>query len=377
MKKRSLFFVCMIVLAVIVQFSFFNEPTNNKLTEAKMNQDSAFVKNPKPEEIQAFQFLQTKMRSSKGIIRYLVETKSPATYSVSESMGQAMEYTALLGDAKLFNEYAAITDKYFRDPSGYYYWKIDVASKKGETTSALVDDLRIVKAYFIANEKKLGNYDKQIEKLAEDIYKFDVDAQGYPCDFYDGAAKSKANEVSLFYLDVETMEKLSKVNANWSSTHKNAVSILSNMPENQHGFYPQTFKIDTKQYIWPSSINMVENLYTAIDVYKAGKSTSPFVNFLKTQIKQGKIYNHYNSDGTPADQDESTAVYALAARFLVLNNEFEAGEWCYRRAMDFQISDKNAFAGGFGEPETGLVYAFDQLEALLMLRTVEIKNDSQ
>lgn len=377
MKKKAMFFVFMILLAVIVQFKFFNNTAHNKLTEAKVNLNSTSVNTPKPEEIQAFQFLQKKMRSSKGIIRYSVESKSPASYGVSESMGQAMEYTALLGDAKLFNEYAAVTDKYFKDSSGYYYWKIDVISKKGETTSALVDDLRIVKAYLIANEKKLGNFDKQIEKLAEDIYKFDVDTKGYPCDFYDGTAKSKANDVSLFYLDVETMEKLSKVNANWSVPHKNAVSILYNMPENQHGFYPQTFKIDTKQYIWPSSINMVENLYTAIDVHNAGKSTSSFVNFLKTQIKHGKIYNHYNSDGTPADEDESTAVYALAARLLVLNNELEAGEWCYRRTLDFQISDENAFAGGFGDSENGLVYAFDQFEALLMLRTVEIKNDSQ
>ncbi|WP_145987672.1 hypothetical protein [Methylomusa anaerophila] len=367
----------MVVLAVMVQFIFLNNTPNPNLTEAKVNQNPAAGKNPKPEEIQAFRFLRTRMQSPHGVIRYLVDAKSPAAFGVSESMGQAMEYTALLGDAKLFGKYAAFTDKYFKDPTGYYYWKIDVASKKGETTSALVDDLRIVKAYFIANEKKLGNYDKQIEKLAEAIYEFDVDAKGYPCDFYDGIAKKKADIVSLFYLDVETMEKLSKVNAKWSASHKNAIRILLNMPENQHGFYPQTFKIDTKQYIWPISINMVENLYTAIDAYNAGKSTSALVTFLKAQVKQGKVYNHYNSDGTPVNQDESTAVYALSTRFLALNNEWEAAEWCYHRTLDFQINDKKSFEGGFGEPETGLVYAFDQLEALLMLRMVEIKNDSQ
>ena len=122
---------------------------------------------------------------------------------------------------------------------------------------------------------------------------------------------------------------------------------------------------------------MVENLYTAIDAYNADKNTNAFVKFLKEQIKQGTVYNRYYSDGKPATQDESTAVYALAARFLALNNEWEAAEWCYRRTLDFQISDKKSFEGGFGEPETGLVYAFDQLEALLMLRMVETKNDSQ
>ena len=378
MRIKIVFLVFLLVLVVMVPVMFLYNVPNPKLTEAKVNWNhSIAARNPKPEEISAFDFLQTKLQGRQGIISYLVDVKSPANYSVSESMGQVMEYAALLGDAELFEKYAAITDKYFKHSTGYYYWKIDVASKKGEATTALVDDLRIVKAYFIANEKKLGNYDEQIGRLANTIYSFDVDANGYPCDYYDGAGKQQANLVSMFYLDVGTMEKLTKVNARWLVPYKHAVSILLNMPENRYGFYPQTYRIDTKQYLWPSSINMVENLYTAMDAHSAGKSTDALVNFLKAQIKQGKVYNLYNSDGTPATEDESTAVYALAARFLMLNKEQQAAKWCYRRTLDFQIDDKQGFVGGFGESETGLVYAFDQLEALLMLRMVEVKNDSQ
>jgi hypothetical protein len=60
-----------------------------------------------------------------------------------------------------------------------------------------------------------------------------------------------------------------------------------------------------------------------------------------------------------------------------MNNERKAADWCYHRTLDFQMNKQEALDGGFGEPETGLVYAFDQLEALLMLRMVETKNDSQ
>lgn len=377
-RKKVIILVILAVSIITMQCIFLNTAANTKLAEMGVKKSySAANKEPNGEEVKAAQFLQLKMQNSQGIIPYLVNKGSPDAYSVSESIGQVMEYVALLGDAALFAKYAGIADKYFKAPAGYYYWKIDIASKKGETSSALVDDLRIAKAYLFANEGNLGDYNEQIKKLAEDIYEFDVDAKGYPCDYYDGTSQKKANDVSLFYLDVETMEKLSQVSPKWSAPRDNARQILLDMPENQYGFYPQSFKINAKEYVWPASINMVENLYTAMDAQYAGKNTAALVKFLKGQVRKGKIHNHYNLDGTPAGEDESTAVYALATRFLAMNNEKKAADWCYYRTLDFQISDKEAFGGGFGEPETGLIYAFDQLEALLMLRIVEVKDDTQ
>ena len=368
MKKITLLLLFIFSSLIIgLQFIFPEKATNT----------SATIKPLTATEVKGLHFLQTKLQSPQGLIYYLAEHKSAASYSVSESMGQAMEYAALIGDKNLFENYAKITDKYFRDPTGYFYWKIDVATKKGEPASALVDDLRLIKAYFIANEHNMGNYDEQIKNLSEIVYKFDIDTNGYPCDYYDGEGKQKARVVSLFYLDVETLEKLSKFNNKWSTPYQKAKEILLTMPENRYGFYPQTFAINTNQYLWPATINMVENLYTAMDAHQAGKNTRPFATFLKKQVKKGKIYNYYHVDGTSADKDESTAVYALAARFLALNNEMEAADWCYRRTLEFQMGDAKAFAGGFGEQDTGLVYAFDQLEALLMLRMVDVRNVSQ
>lgn len=353
---------------ISIQFIFFQKATNTEITA---------VKTVTPAENQGLQFLQTKMRSSQGLPYYSVENKAPAAYSVLESVGQAMEYAALIGNKNLFDEYAGLADKYFKDPSGYYYWKIDVSSKKGDPSSAFVDDLRLVKAYFLANERKLGNYDKQIEKVSETIFQFDIDGNGFPCEYYDGKAKQKASVIPLFYLDVDTLRKLSQFNNKWLNPYQQAKDILFNMPENNHGFYPGEFKIPSKQYTWGSSVNMVENLYTALDAYDAGRDTRTFAAFLKKQVTAGKIYNHYYLNGKPVDENESTAVYALAARFLTLNNEKEAAKICYRRTLEFQVKDNQAFYGGFGESTTGLVYAFDQLEALLMLRMVEATDVSQ
>lgn len=360
--SKKILFLLIPVLLLGAQIVFTPKMTNGEVPAVTT------VTEP---ESRALHFLLSKMQNPQGLIYYSVEKKSPASYSVLESIGQAMEYAALLGDEKLFKQYAEQVDKYFKDKSGYYYWQIDVATKKGEPSSAFVDDLRLVKAYFIAHEKGLGNYAKQLEAISEIIFKFEIDANGFPCEYYDGKAKQKAKLVPLFYLDIETLQKLSRFNTKWSVPYQHAKNILLGMPGNNHGFYPISFKFHTNQYIWNSSSNMVENLYTAINAYNAGRDTSAFASFLKQQANHGRIYNHYYLNGKPVNKDESTAVYALAARFLMLHKEHEAAKVCYRRVLEFQIRDKNLFQGGFGESATGLVYAFDQLEALLMLRMVE------
>lgn len=64
-------------------------------------------------------------------------------------------------------------------------------------------------------------------------------------------------------------------------------------------------------------------------------------------------------------------MYALAARLFWLNNDSKYALWCYSKVLAFQIEDVSDFGGGFGDQDSGMVYAFDQLEALLMLRMVQ------
>lgn len=367
MNKRILFFLVPLIL-ISMQFVFSPKANNREIMTVKTVTES---------ENQGLRFLLSKMQSPHGLLYYLVEDKSHASYSVLESMGQAMEYAALIGNKKVFTTFAEQADKYFKNPSGYYYWKIDVTSKKGEPSSAFVDDLRLVKAYFIAHENGLGDYTEQLQRLSELIFYSEIDINGFPCEYYDGKAKQKANVVPLFYLDVDTLKKLGQFDAKWRVPYQHAKDIVFGMPENNHGFYPIRFKLQSNQYVWGASINMVENLYTAINAYNAGRDTRAFASFLKKQANQGKIHNHYYLNGSPVNQDESTAVYALAARFLTFHNEHDAARACYRGALKFQIQDKDLFQGGFGDSATGLVYAFDQLEALLMLRMVEPEDGSK
>lgn len=380
MQKRVLIWGVLILLtSASFLFSARADRQNNLLeaevTENRTDADKFVVEAALARD--GLRFLQQRMQSPDGLIYYSVEHKTPASYSVLESMGQVMEYAALVGDQGLLENTAARVEKYFRAPEGYYYWKINTDDKSGETSSALVDDLRLAKAYGIANQANPGRYDPEITKLADAILKFDVNADGYPCDYYDGEGQITADDVSLFYLDVKTMELLGRYNSKWLIPAQKAKEILLNIPDNKYGFYPKTFNVRTKKYVMEDTVNMVENLYTALDAAEAGKNTRNFAMFLKKQMKKGKIYNHYKLNGAPAVDEESTAVYALAVRFLMRQHETEAAAQCYQRLLDFQIQAPDQFAGGFGDADGGLVYAFDQLETLLMLQTMEATNVGQ
>ncbi len=323
-------------------------------------------------EVSAWQFVQNRMLDTNGVVYYLASPGGNSHNAVDESMGQAMEYLARVGDAGSFSQYAVTADRYFRDPSGYYYWEVGANGGAASDTTALIDDLRFFRAYRIADENGLGDYSAKMTRLAGDIYDFDVNDDGYPVSSYSGSNGSKSTRLDLFYLDTETMEKMIAYDGRWQEPYDNGVDILLKMPEDANGFYPPRFNVRTRQYQYASNgrTNMVENLYTALFAQDAGRSTKTFADFLRTQVDAGRIYNVYNEDGSPVrNQGESVAVYALAARLLDAGGERAAAKWCYDKFVAAQIAS-GTFAGGFSMDTDQSVYAFDQLEALLAMQTL-------
>ena len=239
-----------IVLAACIGFAAFGFilPGCSNAKVVPVTADEVILSKLTPEEVRGIYCLQNYLQAPDGLIFYLADPKAPASYSVLESMGQAMEYAALIGDNKLFAYYAKVTQKYFKAPAGFYYWKIDIKTKHGEPVSALVDDLRLARAYFMANEKFYNIYNRELNDLADLILKTDIDKNGNPCDFYDGDEKTQANNVSLFYLDIETMGKLADLDSKWRQPYQRARDILLSMPENDYGFYPQSYQIDSQAY---------------------------------------------------------------------------------------------------------------------------------
>lgn len=324
-----------------------------------------------PAEIRAWSFLHYRMLDGNGVIRYLASPKTASADGVVESMGQAMEYLALVGDGELFARYAEVTDRYFKAKEGYYCWQVNLSNKSVSRSTALVDDLRLFKAYALAHGKKLGDYAAKLRSLAGDLHRFDVSG-GRVVSFYNAENGIRDSGVNLFYLDTETMEQMERYDGKWRGPAKSARELLLAAPANKFGFYPTRYEYDKKSYTFVGETNLVENLYTAIFLLRAGGNADALAAFLKKEIAKGRIYNLYNTQtGRPVlGQGESTAVYALAARFLDKAGDKASSARCRKAALATQIGVGSRFMGAFSMDESLSVYAFDQLEALLMLRLI-------
>lgn len=369
-RRQSLFVAIMIMLVFCLFVNTVNcSPQGNN---TKRQQEQAIMAKSVDDE-RGFAFLKKTLQDQNNVIIYSVNQEGLADYGVSESMGQAMEYAALRKDKQYFDLLAVQTNKYYLSQAGYYYWKINSTNYTGEQISALVDDLRIFKAYYLASKNNMGNYSEQLEAVSESVYKFDSDGK-YLYDFYDDRSRKKAEYVSLFYLDMNSIDMLQEYDKQkWQEIWETARELLQKMEKRENGFFPVSFNYINKEYIWnETGVNMVENLYTALNLYNADGDVSSLLKFMRRKIRSDqKIANWYNFDGSVKDENESAAVYALAARLFWLNEDKKHALWCYNKVLAFQIEDNSDFGGGFGDQDSGMVYAFDQLEALLMLRMVQ------
>lgn len=234
------------IMVMMVSCFFVNTVNcNPQGNNTRKQQERAILVNSVDDE-RGFIFLKKKLHDQNDVIIYSVNQQGLADYGVSESMGQAMEYAALRKDRQYFDLLAAQTDKYYLDRAGYYYWKINAENYAGEQISALVDDLRIFKAYYLAAQNNMGDYSKQLAYVSESIYKFDSDGK-YLYDFYDDRSQQKADYVSLFYLDMNSIDMLKAYDKQkWQELWQNSRELLQKIEKREYGFYPVAFSYSEK-----------------------------------------------------------------------------------------------------------------------------------
>lgn len=361
MKLRIISSIILILLLCIAAVLYSQYSRQADIKECLLN-----IKTTCREEKLALDMLR-KQLLKKDLVGNKIENGQPPQYSLLESMGLLLEYAAIVGDTELCSAILKQIVNDFRSPEGYYYWRVSLPEKKASTATALVDDLRLIKAIDklrSPDSRQLNNY---FDKISGSIYQFDLRRWRF-IDYYDG---KKAERLSLFYIDVEALNALAGREQRWDKPCRQALSVLTRAPQNKHGFYPSWYDQVSEEYHYQKQINMIENLYTAINYELAGKDAVLFKRFLEQELKEGKISCRYYLDGSPVTEDESAAVYALAYRFFMLTGYDKYAGECYSKMLSFQINDNSKLRGGFGDHVAESVHSFDQLEALLTIRMKE------
>lgn|GEM_PF-157332 len=330
--------------------------------------------NPKyaSKEAELLKFIEKHLMDEKGGIRSNTREDKYGTEYFSESVGLLMDYSVLRGRKDLFDKVYSFFKSRLLVDGRYIKWK---SGRDEVTCNAAVDDLRIVRALLDAYDLwGAKEYYDTAGFVQEAMFEKQV-SEDRLYELYDWKSGRARAMVPLCYLDAYTMERLSGFNENWRIAADKALMTINNGRMDNTPFFNKYFDYETSTYSPDEELSrgkgicLTYTIYTVLHLAEMNENTDFFADFLKREMRKGKLYAWYNP-GTlkPASDLESTAVYALASIYCKRVGETEL---CYKlldRMLKFMVTDRESiYYGGFGNSKRGEFHSFDNLTALKAL----------
>ena len=291
---------------------------------------------------------------------------------LSESAGLYLIACVKMNNRASFDKVYNFVKRELISDNGLLYWKINLRSGEKSKSSASLDDLRVIKALLLAQGTwKEKSYLVEALKISAAI-KLNEVRGGYLVDSFDWQLEgSTSGVVNISYLDLSVMKELSKYDPDWELVYQNSRKLLLGAIK-ENGLFWEEYDLEKKKFSY-SEGNMINQLLSALNLSEAGEPEAEIklYGFLRSAIKEGKIFNAYDVNGRPGNKDECAAVYVLAARLFRNIHDETRGKFCLKKMLSFQIVNKgDKFYGGFGKfsvLEPKVFNSFDSLQALLTL----------
>lgn len=370
MKKWAIAIGLIVIIAVGVLF--FNR---EYLKPVHMTVDWNDNFNPPQEKI-LFDFIEKDLsKPGYGIYTNYLDKSSEGDITkghsvLSESEGLMMLYAVNANNQELFNEHFDIV-KEMRLKNGLISWRKD--GEENSPSSATIDELRIIKALLLANNR-WGNfyYKFYAINIANSLLKH-AEENGILVDYIDNYGKG--NTTTLCYLDLPTMKLLSQVDKKWESIYEKSNSIIENGRISESvPLYRKVFYEETQKYDEDENVDLLLSTIVILNRIEAGENEDLSIKWIKEKFKKdGFLVATYDSkNGMPTSQVESPSIYSNVA--LIAN--YIGDKELFNKAIDklkyYQIKNKdNVLYGGFGDEKTKSVYSFDNLNALLAFQKDE------
>ncbi|KWX69361.1 hypothetical protein AMQ84_30660 [Paenibacillus riograndensis] len=315
-------------------------------------------------------FIAKQLTGPYGVYTNLLETDQSGEAAtghevLSESASLLMSAAALAGDKEQFAGQWALAQQTF-DMEGGFSYRYSPKQQKRYPVNAAVDDLRLIGALYEAGEVfDEPAYTEQADKYGQRFYDNNV-KEGYMYDFYDNVYKTTNNFVTLCYIDLGILRKLSISSELSGILMHNMDGILEEgYLSDTFPFYETRFDYHTGAYS-SDHINTVESLLSILHLTETGQQKPASIRYIKEQVAAGTLYGQYSRDGKPLNDIRSTAIYALAAMIGAEAGDDSLYQAAIARMNEFQIRDADSpLSGGFGNTDTGQAYSFDNLMALL------------
>lgn len=288
---------------------------------------------------------------------------------LAESQGLLMLYAAESGERELFEE----TMDYCREnlqKDGLYLW---VGTEKEDIASnALLDDLRILKAMYKADQR-WGGLSEECHMLAESLYEKNWNGKE-PVDFYDLALGEQAERFSLSYADLEAIGILEEELGEKGLRDKALEIVKGGYLGDAFPFYAAYYDYEKEEYD-TGSLNMAEALYTLCHLAAEGEMPEASAAWIREKLSGEGIFARYTQSGEPEEGYlyESTGIYALTGLIGLEIGDANMVTQSVLRMEEQRIFDSTSlYNGAFGNADGTGIYSFDQCLALLLYARMSI-----
>lgn len=321
-----------------------------------------------------YEFLTSRMMEHGGIFTEFLETNHEKELAgghevLAESEGLMLRYAVQTGDRELYEEVREYILGVLAQEN-YLSYRADQQGTPMEV-NACVDDLRIIRGFYEGGDKGLAI--RFAQQLKETNFK-----EGLLVDFYSAKEKKSGSEMTLCYGDLAAMEYLAKENDEWKELQENTEKVLlKGYLGDSFPFFQRRYQVEKKEYS-SDEIFMVEALLTAYHLAEVGKCPQATVDWLENALEQGAVYGTYTVDGEPLEEMESTAVYALCALIGRQTGNKNVAVRALGKLLGFQVMEEDSpVYGAFANAATLSAHSFDNLTALLALRTETVKKEAE
>ncbi|MEE3488580.1 MAG: glycosyl hydrolase family 8 [Bulleidia sp.] len=300
---------------------------------------------------------------------------------LSESQGLMMQYAAIDKDTALFNRLWKFTKlRMLDEKTGLISWRYSSDGKVSDT-NALLDDLRIVSAMHAIEAENGADDGITLDKIAleQAIAENNVNHKGQLVNYISFDNGKQADQLSLCYIDVRTLESIADDLAEQMSAFQDTVSDAESVLAD--GYISDEFPLFYGVYDYKKgkylddSLNMSEELLILLHLSQAGKLPETSLNWVRQRVAEGTLWARYETDGTVADEGKffSTSVYAIAAMIGQSEEDPDLTEKALQRMQRYRIDDKeNDFYGRFGDVDSSIV-VFDELLPMRALQNERIR----
>lgn len=372
-----------IIIAAVAIFAGIIGLTACEKTAAPNPPDSVHTNSPAPvdsnpdttvtqtqEVVNLEQFITSKLTGENGVYTNFIETDQSAEAAsghevLSESASLRMLAAVRSGQQERFAEQWQLAKQTFDINSGFSY-RYSPKQQKLYPLNAAFDDLRMIRALYEAGEK-FGDerYIAEADKYGERFYNYNI-KDGKLYDFYDMEYSSTNTFVTLCYINLGTLRKLS-ISSQFSKKLTNDMNVIleNGYLSDEFPFYETRFNYETGKYS-SENINTVESLLSILALAEVDQQKSTSIDFIKQQVEAGTLYGQYSREGKPLNDIRSTAIYAITAMIGAEIRDESLYHKSIERMNEFRVTDVGSpLYGGFGDVASGQAYSFDNLMALL------------